>query len=101
MPTAARTTKGRTRPLLPEPILPVRKRRPEALTTREQEILELLSQGKVSKEIAEQLAISYHTVRVHTKHIYEKLHVRSRAEAVLKFMADKGGPPASVPSRIR
>ena len=61
------------------------------LSAREQEILELLSEGKVSKEIADQLSISYHTVRVHTKHIYEKLHVRSRSEAVLKFMADKGG----------
>ena len=61
------------------------------LSERELEILELLSQGKVSKEIADLLSISYHTVRVHTKHIYEKLHVRSRAEAVLKFVADKGG----------
>lgn len=60
-------------------------------TTREQEILELLSQGQVSKEIADKLSISYHTVRVHTKHIYEKLHVRSRSEAVLKFIADKSG----------
>lgn len=60
------------------------------LSAREQEILELLSQGKVSKEIADHLAISYHTVRVHLKHIYEKLHVRSHAEALLKFMADKG-----------
>ena len=58
------------------------------LSVREQEILELLSQGQVSKEVADQLGISYHTVRVHTKHIYEKLHVRSRSEAVLKFMAD-------------
>jgi len=69
------------------------------LSAREQEILELLSQGKVSKEIADQLGISYHTVRVHLKHIYEKLHVRSHAEAMLKFMADKPGavdrtPPA-------
>ena len=65
------------------------------LTTREAEILELLSRGKVSKEIAESLAISYHTVRVHLKHIYEKLHVRSRSEAMVRFMADKGGgaPP--------
>jgi len=69
------------------------------LSAREQEILDLLSQGKVSKEIADQLSISYHTVRVHTKHIYEKLHVRSRAEAVLKFMADKGGPAAAAPTR--
>ena len=57
-----------------------------------------LFQGKVSKEIAEQLAISYHTVRVHTKHIYEELPVRFRSEAVLKFMADKGGPLTGRPA---
>lgn len=68
------------------------------LSAREQEILELLSQGQVSKEIAERLSISYHTVRVHTKHIYEKLHVRSRSEAVLKFMADKGGSATGRPA---
>lgn len=68
------------------------------LSAREQEILELLSEGKVSKEIADALSISYHTVRVHTKHIYEKLHVRSRAEAVLKFMADKGAPGTTAQS---
>ena len=62
------------------------------LSGRELEILELLSQGKVSKEIADRLSISYHTVRVHLKHIYEKLHVRSGAEAMVKFMAEKGGP---------
>lgn len=71
------------------------------LSAREQEILELLSQGKVSKEIADQLGISYHTVRVHLKHIYEKLHVRSHAEALLKFMADKGSPPAGTYPRPR
>ncbi len=60
------------------------------LSARELEILELLSQGKVSKEIAGQLSISYHTVRVHLKHIYEKLHVRSQAEAMVKYMAEKG-----------
>ena len=61
------------------------------LTSREREILELLSEGKASKEIADSLAISYHTVRVHLKHIYEKLHVRSHSEAVLKFKSGKGG----------
>jgi len=61
------------------------------LSSRELEILELLSQGKGSKEIADQLSISYHTVRVHLKHIYEKLHVRSRAEATAKYMAERGG----------
>lgn len=62
------------------------------LSARELEILELLSQGKVSKEIADQLSISYHTVRVHLKHIYEKLHVRSQAEAMVKYIGEKGGP---------
>ena len=67
------------------------------LSLREVEILELLSKGQVSKEIADHLDISYHTVRVHTKHIYEKLHVRSRSEALLKFMADKSGPTSRTP----
>lgn len=61
------------------------------LSSREQEILELLSQGLLNKEIADKLSISYHTVKVHLKHVYDKLHVRSRAEAMLKFMGDKGG----------
>ena len=68
-----------------------------SLSGREVEILELLSKGQVSKEIADHLNISYHTVRVHTKHIYEKLHVRSRSEALLKFMADKSGPTSRTP----
>lgn len=65
------------------------------LSLREQEILELLSQGLLNKEIADKLSISYHTVKVHLKHVYDKLHVRSRAEAMLKFMGDKGGGAAS------
>jgi DNA-binding NarL/FixJ family response regulator len=63
------------------------------LSAREQEILELLSQGFVNKEIASRLDISYQTVKVHMKHIYEKLHVRSRTEALIKFMGDKSGHP--------
>lgn len=70
-----------------------------ALSAREQEILELLSQGRLSKEIAEQLQISFHTVRVHLKHIYEKLHVRSRAEAAFKFITEgTRGAASSQPS---
>jgi len=57
----------------------------EQLTDREEEVLNLLAQGYISKEIADRMAISYDTVRFHLKHIYTKLHVRSRMEAVVKY----------------
>ncbi|MGA4644264.1 response regulator [Limisphaera sp. 4302-co] len=56
------------------------------LSAREEEILLLLSRGFTNKEIADQLGVSIETVRSHLKHIYEKLHVRSRAEAVARYM---------------
>jgi DNA-binding NarL/FixJ family response regulator len=56
----------------------------EGLTTREQEVLELLAQGYLYKEIAEKLQISYRTVSTHLEHIYGKLHVHSRAQAVAR-----------------
>lgn len=56
------------------------------LTPREEEILGLLARGFVTKEIAGELGISYFTVQTHLKKIYEKLHVRSRTEAVLKYL---------------
>lgn len=52
------------------------------LTPREQEILALLGQGRLYKEIADQLGIGLGTVRTHVRHIYEKLHARNRIEAV-------------------
>ena len=55
------------------------------LSPRETEILEHLCEGLANKEIADRLGISTETVRVHLKHIYEKLHVRSRTEAAMKF----------------
>jgi len=55
-----------------------------ALTDREAELLTYLSQGFANKEIAEKLNISVPTVRTHLRHIYEKLHVRSRGEAIVK-----------------
>jgi DNA-binding NarL/FixJ family response regulator len=61
------------------------------LTAREEEVLVLLSKGYANKEIAERLAVSVDTVRSHLKHIYEKMHVRSRAEAVGRYMTSKGG----------
>lgn len=51
------------------------------LSQREQEILEYLARGHLYKEIADQLHLSYHTVRTHVQNIYKKLHIRSRAEA--------------------
>jgi len=56
------------------------------LTPREEEILKLLAQGYVTKEIADKLGISYYTSQTHLKNIYEKLHVRSKTEAVLKYL---------------
>jgi len=58
----------------------------ERLTPREEEILQLLSKGHVTKEIARVLEISVDTVNSHLKHIYEKLNVRTRTEAVIKYL---------------
>jgi DNA-binding NarL/FixJ family response regulator len=55
------------------------------LSAREKEILEHLSKGLLYKEIADALGISSETVRKHVYHIYEKLHVSNRVEAVNKF----------------
>lgn len=56
------------------------------LAPREREILDLLNQGLLQKEIADQLNISYWTVQTHIGRIYEKLHVHSRAQAVAKYL---------------
>jgi DNA-binding NarL/FixJ family response regulator len=55
------------------------------LSNRENEILELLAKGMLYKEIAARLFISQETVRKHVYHIYEKLHVNNRVEAINKF----------------
>ncbi len=57
----------------------------DALSKRENEILEMLSTGLLYKEISDKLTISSETVRKHVYHIYEKLHVSNRVEAVNKF----------------
>jgi len=56
------------------------------LTDREKEILSSLSLGLANKEIADKMNISVPTVRTHLRHIYEKLHVRSRSEAIVKYL---------------
>jgi DNA-binding NarL/FixJ family response regulator len=57
----------------------------EKLTNRELEILDHLAKGYRYKEIADQLSISFETVRTHIHNIYEKLHVQSRTEALNKI----------------
>ena len=57
----------------------------ENLTAREKQVLELLSQGLLYKEIASQLSISIDTVKRHCFNIYEKLHVSNRTEAINKY----------------
>jgi DNA-binding NarL/FixJ family response regulator len=55
------------------------------LSPREREVLELLARGYLYKEIAEMLKISVQTVNTYIRRVYEKLHVRSRAQAVAKY----------------
>lgn len=56
----------------------------ENLTAREEEVLRLVAQGFINKEIADSLGISLETVRQHLKNCYAKLHVRTRTEAAMK-----------------
>jgi DNA-binding NarL/FixJ family response regulator len=66
---------------------PVSANEPTAdLSPREKEVLDCLSQGFLYKEIAEKLGISYETVHTYIRRIYEKLQVRTRTEAVAKFL---------------
>ena len=64
----------------------------ETLSEREMEILSHLCDGLGNKEIGDRLGISYFTVRAHLRRIYEKLHVRCRAEAVARYLQN----PASI-----
>jgi len=58
----------------------------EELSPREKEVLDCLAEGFLYKEIAEKLGISYETVHTYIRRIYEKLQVRTRTEAVAKFL---------------
>jgi DNA-binding NarL/FixJ family response regulator len=58
----------------------------QALSLREREVLDLLSKGLPYKEIADVLGVNIETVRKHCHHIYEKLQVSSRTEAVVKYL---------------
>ena len=69
----------------------------DGLTQREEEILVFLAEGLSNKEIADRVKISYDTVRAHLRHIYEKLHVRGRTEAVKKYLTS----PKAVTMKVR
>jgi len=59
----------------------------EKLSPRELEVLDYLSQGYLYKEIADRAGVSYATIRTHVERIYHKLHVRSRAQAVARYLS--------------
>ena len=61
----------------------------EDLSPRENEILELLAEGFPNKQIPDRIGVTDGTVRWHLRHVYHKLHVRSRTEAALKFRTSK------------
>jgi DNA-binding NarL/FixJ family response regulator len=65
------------------------------LSVREEQVLLLLSQGYSNKAIADRLELSIDTVCSHLKHVYTKLHVRSRTEAIVRYMASKTPQPNS------
>jgi DNA-binding NarL/FixJ family response regulator len=66
---------------------PAPARESPALSPREAEVLDLLAKGYLYKEIADMLKLTYATVHTHIRHIYEKLHVRSRTEAVAMHLS--------------
>jgi len=61
---------------------PKEKKAVDILSTREHEVLQKLAEGLIYKEIGEKLFISHETVKQHIKHIYQKLHVQNKVEAL-------------------
>ncbi len=72
---------------------------PEGLSPRETELLTLLAKGFAYKEISDKLGISVSTVNTHVHRIYQKLHVRSRGEAVAIYAKIPQGTPSLFPAK--
>jgi DNA-binding NarL/FixJ family response regulator len=64
-----------------------------ALSARESEVLMLLSKGYANKEIADKLGLGIETVQTYLKHIYRKMHVHSRSEALVKYLSGESIQP--------
>lgn len=75
-----RTARPKTRPSLADLTPPPRKKRPESLTSREQEILELIWAGFKNKEIGQRLKISVKTVEAHRANMMKKMRVSNTAQ---------------------
>jgi DNA-binding NarL/FixJ family response regulator len=82
----------------PLPVVPGSAAEFQDLSPREREILELLAKGMRNKKIAQTLGMADGTVRWHLRHVYNKLHVRSRTEAILKFRSGTEPVPGPEPS---
>jgi len=57
----------------------------QIFTAREKQVLDLMSEGKLVKEIANSLDVSIHAIKKHIKNIYHKMHVQNKVEAVMKW----------------
>jgi DNA-binding NarL/FixJ family response regulator len=62
----------------------------ENLSSREQEVLDMLAKGYLYKEISDQMQLGLGTIKTYVRRIYEKLHVQSRTEAVIKYLGQEG-----------
>lgn len=71
---------------------------PQSLSPREAQVIELLAKGYLYKEVADSMGVSYATVHTHIRHIYEKLQVRSRTEAVVKHLSRSHAAGKEIPS---
>jgi DNA-binding NarL/FixJ family response regulator len=63
------------------------------LSSREKEVLDLLAKGLLVKEIGVKLGLGFGTVRTYVRRIYEKLHVQSRSQAIVKYLHAADMPP--------
>ena len=63
--------------------------KPVSLTPREHEMLTLIVEGLSAKKMADRLDVSIHTIDTHTRHLFKKLDVRSRAAAVARAMRER------------